>query len=69
MTVDGRPEDVLVMDTTMDLSGEYRGTNQMRLWVIADRFTIAASKGRTEIDSQYGTYRARFTTSYGDGPG
>ena len=40
----------------------------MRLWVIPDEFTIVASKGFTEIESQYGTYRSRFTTSYRSGP-
>ena len=68
MSIDGKQEDVAVVDTTMVLSGDYRGTNEMRLWVIPDEFTIVASKGFTEIESQYGTYRSRFTTSYRSGP-
>ena len=68
MTIDGKSEDVAVVDTSMVLSGDYRGTNEMRLWVIPDEFTIVASKGFTEIESQYGTYRSRFTTSYRSGP-
>jgi hypothetical protein len=69
MTVDGRIEDVVVVDTVMKLTGDYRGTNEMRLWIMPDDFTIAASKGDTEIDSQYGTYRAHLATSYREGPG
>jgi hypothetical protein len=68
MSIDGRDEEVVVLDMEMDLSGEYRGRNDMRLWVIPDRFTIAASKGFTEVESQYGTYRSRFSTSYRSGP-
>jgi hypothetical protein len=68
MSIDGKPEEVVVVDTSMVLSGDYRGTNEMRLWVIPDEFTIVASKGFTEIESQYGTYRSRFTTSYRSGP-
>ena len=68
MTIDGKSEEVAVVDTSMVLSGDYRGTNDMRLWVIPDEFTIVASKGFTEIESQYGTYRSRSTTSYRSGP-
>jgi hypothetical protein len=68
MTIDGKAEEVAVVDTSMVLSGDYRGTNEMRLWVVPDEFTIVASKGFTEIESQYGTYRSRFTTSYRSGP-
>jgi hypothetical protein len=53
----------------MRLTGDYRGRNEMRLWVLPEEFTIVASKGFTDIDSQYGTYRSRFTTSYRSGPG
>jgi len=69
MTVDGRARDVIVLDMDMKLTGDYRGTNEMRLWVLPEEFTIVASKGFTDIDSQYGTYRSRFTTSYRSGPG
>jgi hypothetical protein len=68
MSIDGKPEEVAVVDTRMVLSGDYSGTNEMRLWIVPDEFTILASKGSTEIESQYGTYRSRFTTSYRSGP-
>lgn len=68
MKIDGHAENVVVVDTTMRLSGDYRGVNEMRLWVVPEIFTIVASKGFTEIESSYGTYRSRFTTSYDSGP-
>jgi hypothetical protein len=67
MPIDGTEETVFIVDTFMELSGEYEGTNEMRLWVTQD-FTIASSKGTTKIKSRYGTYRSRFTTFYRSGP-
>lgn len=68
MTVGSSEVTVFVVDTSMELSGEYEGTNQMRLWVTRDDFTIVSSKGTTKITSRYGTYRSRFATSYRSGP-
>jgi hypothetical protein len=69
MAIDGRARDVIVLDMDMKLTGDYRGTNEMRLWVLPEKFTIVATRGFTDIDSNYGTYRSRFTTSYRSGPG
>jgi hypothetical protein len=67
-SVDGRTEDVVAIDVKPDLSGDFEGVNEMRMWIVPRDLTIAATKGFVDIDSQYGTYRSRFTTSYRSGP-
>ncbi|HEU4480684.1 MAG TPA: hypothetical protein VFS18_02265 [Actinomycetota bacterium] len=66
--VGGREENVVVIDVRLDLTGELEGFNEMRLWIVPRDLTVAATKGSVDVDSQYGTYRSRFTTSYRSGP-
>ncbi|MGH2755390.1 MAG: hypothetical protein ACRDLB_13305 [Actinomycetota bacterium] len=62
VTIGGSEDEAAVLDTSMELRGDFRGRYDVRLWVIPESFMIVASKGSTDIESQYGTYRSRFTT-------
>jgi hypothetical protein len=57
-----------VVDTSMTFRGTYRGSSDIRLWVDPRDLMILASRGKTQITGDFGTYRTNATTSLAGRP-
>ncbi len=58
----GKTYNAFVLDVDMTFTGEYQGSNVMRLWVDPSKLSILSTKGDIELKSSFGTYRSKFTT-------
>lgn len=64
----GKTYSAFVLDVNMTFTGDYEGSNVMRIWVDPGKLSILSTKGKIELTSQFGTYRSSFTTYLSSNP-
>jgi hypothetical protein len=61
--------EVVAIESTTVFSGRYDGEARLDAWIDPETNMILKSRGRLEIESNFGTYRTRFSATIDSGPG